>query len=122
MSNEGRESNVELGWDLGRSHPDRSPTAGAEIRIPFRTLKFTDRSPQSWGLNFQRRLRRRNEESFWSPLPRIYSLERVSLAGSLDGLDQLRPGRNLRVKPFAGHRSSTVATAPADGDVTSDST
>ena len=42
--------------------------------------------PQTWGLNFERRLRRRNEESFWAPLPRIYTLDRVSLAGSLDGL------------------------------------
>ena len=55
----------------------------AEFRIPFITLKFPKQDPQTWGLNFQRRIRRRNEESFWSPLPRIYTIERLSLAGTL---------------------------------------
>jgi len=116
ISNEGRESNANWDgiWDVRtRIGPDGWY---AEIRIPFRTLKFTVQDPQTWGLNFQRRLRRRNEESFWAPLPRIYTLDRVSLAGSLDGLTRLRPGRNLRVKPFAAASSSTVGRQPSNGD------
>ncbi len=108
MSNEGREVNAN--WDGVWDVRTRISSEGwfAEIRIPFRTLKFGDRDPQTWGINFERRLRRKNEDSFWSPVPRIYSLERVSLAGSIDDLRQLRPGRNLRVKPFATANSSTV--------------
>ena len=115
MSNEGREVNANWDgiWDV------RTKLAAngwyAEIRIPFKTLKFTDADPQRWGLNFQRRLRRRNEESYWAPLPRIYNLDRVSLAGSIDDLRQVRPGRNLRVKPYAAGSSSTVGTSPSDG-------
>ncbi|MSR21482.1 MAG: hypothetical protein EXR91_11020 [Gemmatimonadetes bacterium] len=117
MSNEGRESNAN--WDGIWDVRTRVTANGwyAEIRIPFLTLKFTERDPQAWGLNFQRRLRRTNEESYWAPLPRIYSLDRVSMAGSLDELRQLRPGRNLRVKPYAAASSSTVGRTPADGNV-----
>ena len=117
MSNEGREINANWDgvWDV-RTRIGRDGWY-AEIRIPFRTLKFSDRDPQTWGLNFERRLRRRNEDSFWSPVPRIYSLDRVSLAGTIEGLRQLRPGRNLRVKPYAATSSSTVGSAPSDGDV-----
>jgi hypothetical protein len=116
MSNEGRESNAN--WDGIWDVRTRITATGwyAEIRIPFRTLKFTDRDPQSWGLNFERRLRRHNEESFWSPLPRIYNLERVSMAGSIQGFERLRPGRNLRVKPFVSAASSTVGRTPSDQD------
>ncbi|HUR33836.1 MAG TPA: DUF5916 domain-containing protein [Vicinamibacterales bacterium] len=116
MSNEGRESNAN--WDGIWDVRTRVGADGwfAEIRIPFRTLKFRVNDPQSWGLNFQRRLRRRNEESYWSPLPRIYTIDRVSLAGTLQDLRQLRPGRNLRVKPFVAASSSTVGTSRSDED------
>jgi len=107
MSNEGRESNAN--WDGIWDVRTRVAEEGwyAEIRIPLLTLRFARGDPQAWGLNFQRRLRRRNEESYWAPLPRIYDLHRVSMAGSLDDLRQLRPGRNLRVKPYTAATSSS---------------
>ncbi|MEQ1909827.1 MAG: DUF5916 domain-containing protein, partial [Vicinamibacterales bacterium] len=113
MANEGREINAN--WDGIWDVRARIASDGwyAEIRIPFKTLKFTDADPQRWGVNFERRLRRRNEESYWSPLPRIYNLERVSLAGSIDGLRQVRSGRNLRVKPYAAGSSSAVGSQPS---------
>ena len=116
MSNEGRENNSN--WDGIWDVRTRVAEDGwyAEIRIPFRTLKFRDGDPQAWGLNFERKLRRLNEDSYWSPLPRIYSLERVSMAGSIDGLRGLRPGKNIRLKPYAQTSSNTVATGRADGD------
>jgi len=116
MANEGRESNVN--WDGIWDVRTRIVEDGwyAEIRIPFKTLKFTAQDPQSWGLNFQRRIRRKNEESYWSPLPRIYNLDRVSLAGAMDGLRQLKPGRNLRIKPFVSASASTVGITPSVRD------
>src|SRR5262249_28277018 len=78
---------------------------------------FAEADVQTWGINFQRRLRRRNEESYWAPLPRFYNLDRVSMAGSITGLRNLRPGRNLRVKPFATTSSSTVGTNRPDGNL-----
>jgi len=117
IANEGRENNANWDgiWDV-RTHV---ATDGwyAEIRIPFRTLKFTRADPQTWGLNFQRRMRRLNEDSYWSPLPRIYNLDRVSMAGTLADLRHLTPGRNLRLKPYAAASSSTVGASPSQGDL-----
>ena len=72
----------------------------AEIAIPFKTLRFPNKDQQSWGVNFQRRIRRKNEASHWSSIPRPYAFNRVSRAGRLEGLVGIRPGRNLYVKPY----------------------
>ena len=116
MTNEGQESNAN--WDGIWDVETRIVETGwyAEIKIPFRTLKFSPAEIQTWGVNFERRLRRLNEDSFWSPLPRIYELERVSLAGTVGGLRGLRPGKNLRFKPYASSASSAVAGRRTDGD------
>ncbi|MEE8487382.1 MAG: carbohydrate binding family 9 domain-containing protein, partial [Gemmatimonadota bacterium] len=57
-----------------------------EFAIPFRTLRFPQSDVQSWGINFQRTIRRRKENSFWAQLPRQFDLNRVSLAGEITGL------------------------------------
>ena len=54
-----------------------------EFAIPFRTIRFPTEDLQSWGINFQRNIRRRNEQSFWAPIPAQYSLTRVALAGEV---------------------------------------
>ena len=116
LANEGRDFNVN--WDGIWAVEARIGETGwtAEIMIPFRTLKFADRDPQTWGINFRRKVRRLNEDSFWSPLPRIYGLERVSMAGTLDGLRGIRAGRNLRIKPYMSTSGSTVGRLPTEGD------
>ena len=116
MSNEGRDQNSN--WDGVWDVQARIGEDGwyAEIRIPFRTLKFGQESLQTWGINFQRRLRRLNENSFWSPVQRIYGLSRVSLAGTVEGLQGLQPGNNLRVKPYALASSSRVGSSANLGD------
>ena len=116
MSNEGREDNSN--WDGIWDVATRITETGwyAEIRIPFRTLKFTAGEFQTWGVNFERKIRRLNEDSYWSPLPRIYDLSRVSLAGTVEGLQRVRPGRNIRLKPYAASGSNTLQGRPTDGD------
>jgi hypothetical protein len=101
MANEGRENNAN--WDGIWDVRTRIAEDGwyAEIRMPFRTLKFTPENAQTWGVNFQRRLRRLNENSHWAPIRRIHQLSRVSMAGTLEGLQGITPGSNLRLKPFA---------------------
>src|SRR5688500_6470910 len=108
MANEGRENNAN--WDGIWDVATRIIETGwvAEIRIPFRTLKFNAADLQTWGVNFERRLRRFNEDSYWSPLPRMYKLERVSMAGTDEGKRGLRPCKNIRVKPYAHSVSRTL--------------
>jgi hypothetical protein len=116
MSNEGRESNSN--WDGVWDVSARIAEDGwyAELRIPFRTLKFSPATEQTWGVNFQRRLRRFNENSYWSPLPRIHGLSRVSMAGTVEGLQGIQPGNNFRIKPYGLVSSSSVAGRANEGD------
>lgn len=116
MANEGRENNSN--WDGVWDVKTRIAENGwyAEIRIPFRTLKFSPAAQQTWGVNFQRRLRRLNENSYWAPLPRIHNLSRVSMAGTLEGLQGIQPGNNFRIKPYVLASSSRRASAAAVGD------
>ncbi len=112
VTNDGRQINAD--WDavwFVKAHIDEEGWT-AEIAIPFRALKFRDQDTQVWGVNFQRSVRRRNEDSYWAPLPRIYELTRVSLAGTLDGLQGVRPGANVRIKPYV----LGTTLPPAGGD------
>jgi len=71
----------------------------AEMRIPFRTLRYGRDEIQTWGINFQRNIRRNNEISYWAPLSRQRNLYRVSEAGSLVGV--VPPAqRNLKISPY----------------------
>src|SRR5262249_3734749 len=62
------------------------------------------------------KLRRLNEDSYWAPLPRIYDIERISMAGTLEGLRGIHAGKNIRVKPYALTSGSRVTTSPMSGD------
>ncbi len=102
MINEGRATNVD--WD-GIWFVKTSRLADgwiAEVAIPLKTLNFQTTDVQTWGMNFHRRLRSngRNEDSYWAPLPRIFDIQRVSLAGTLEDLEEIRPGANLKIKPY----------------------
>jgi len=116
MSNEGRDNNANWDgiWDVSTRIADDGWYA--EIEIPFKTLKFGPEAMQTWGINFQRRLRRLNENSYWSPLRRIHSLSRVSMAGTVDGLEGLKPGANIRVKPYVLGNFNKVAGLDVDQD------
>jgi hypothetical protein len=72
----------------------------AEIRIPFRTLNF-DPSLEAWGINFQRTVRRRNEESLWSGHGRNQGLFSPAHAGRLTGVRDVSQGLGLEVTPYA---------------------
>jgi len=72
----------------------------AEFAIPLRTLRYGPGKTQTWGVNFQRNIRRKREEVFWSPVSRIYNLYRLSSAGELQGLELETP-RNFKVTPYA---------------------
>lgn len=116
MVNEGREVNAD--WDAIWQVRTRITDEGwyAELAIPFTTLKFRDAATQEWGVNFLRRLRRRNEESYWAPIPRIYRLSRVSLAGTLAGLEARPTGLGLRIKPYALASAIRPLTGGTHGD------
>lgn len=118
LGNEGRENNSS--WDGVWFVKTRIVDSGwfAEIAIPFKTLKFPTTDQQTWGVNFSRNIRRKNEETFWAPIPRIYDLTRVSMAGTLEGLEGIRPGLNLKMKPYvvANFAQDSARRWKNDGD------
>jgi hypothetical protein len=72
----------------------------AELVIPFKTLRFAKAEQQEWGVNFLRRARYISEESCWAFVPKRFYIGKVSLAGHLEGIEGVHPGRNLKIKPF----------------------
>jgi hypothetical protein len=95
-------------WDVAATITDDGWTA--EIAIPLTTLRFPDTGQQSWGVNFMRNIRRKNEQVYWAPIPKAYSLTRVSLGGSLVGLQGLDHGLDLKLKPYvvSGVRANRI--------------
>lgn len=84
----------EIGWVL-------------EIDIPFRSVAF-DPNAAAWGVNFQRTVRRKNEESVWTGHLRNQGLRRMSNAGRLVGLTDVTQGHGLEVKPYlAGYSADS---------------
>jgi hypothetical protein len=71
----------------------------AEFAIPFKTLRFAAGKNQVWGINFQRNIRKNNEIDYWAQLPIQFDLKRLSLAGTLSGLNLEKPG-NLKLIPY----------------------
>jgi uncharacterized protein DUF5916/cellulose/xylan binding protein with CBM9 domain len=111
IANEGREVNGS--WDAVWTVATKVGADGwsAELRIPFKTLRFERGADHIWGVNFSRRIRHKNEVDYWSPVPRVYNLYRAGLAGTLGGLPDASQGHNLRLKPWV----AANATRPVGG-------
>ena len=90
-----------LNWDASWSVKAQISEIGwsAEMRIPFKTLRYGNGEKQSWGINFQRNIRRNNEVAYWAPLTRQYDLNRVSEAGTVEGIAPPK-SRNLKFTPY----------------------
>lgn len=107
--------NVNVAWDavatIRTSVNDSSWIV--EMAIPLTTLRFAgEREEQTWGVNFLRRVRRANESSYWAPLDRREVVHRMSRAGTVTGLRGLKPGRNLKLKPYAVSNYAEGSLAP----------
>jgi hypothetical protein len=82
-----------------------------ELELPFRTLNFNP-GVTAWGINFQRTVRRKREESLWTGHERNQGLTRMSSAGRLTGLEKISQGIGLDVKPYV---VGTLSSAPGRG-------
>jgi hypothetical protein len=105
IANEGREVNTSWDgvWTVKTQRSDSGWTV--EMAIPFRSLRYQLGTEDHWGINFARRIRHRNEVTYWAPIPRSFTITRVSLAGLLEGLAISGTSRDLRVKPYAMART-----------------
>ena len=73
----------------------------AEFKIPFYALKYRpEEGEQIWGINFERNIRRKREQSRWQGWGRNFDITDVNQAGQLIGLNKLRNERFVEIKPY----------------------
>ncbi|MEO5742172.1 MAG: DUF5916 domain-containing protein, partial [Vicinamibacterales bacterium] len=113
-SQRGQVSGFNTNWDADWSVRAGITARGweAEFSIPLKTLRYKSGQNQTWGINAMRIIRRRNEQVFLAPVPRGYTLHRVSVAGKLNGLN-LPARRQLQLIPF-GLRSDGLNKTVAE--------
>lgn len=117
MQSAGSGSGFNINWDGAWTVRSKITVQGwsTEFAIPFRTLRYPAATEQAWGINFQRNIRRKNERAFWAPIPRQFNLYRLSLAGSLAGV-QTPALKNLRITPYVLGNALESGVIPADSE------
>jgi hypothetical protein len=69
-----------------------------EIAIPFKSLRFPNKSTQTWGIKIQRSIPRKNEEMYWPPHTRD-SNGFLTQTGTLNIAGPIARGKNIEVMP-----------------------
>ena len=110
-------------WDVRAARTDDGWSA--EFAIPFKSLRYRESGPQTWGINLQRVVRSKNERSFLSGVPASYGgrgINKLSSAATLVGLEVPAQGRNLELKPYAisGLTTNRLATPVVSNDLSGD--
>jgi Domain of unknown function (DUF5916)/Carbohydrate family 9 binding domain-like len=111
----GARGGFNVNWDADWTVRTQTTERGweAEFAVPLKTLRYAVGENRTWGVNAMRNIRRKNEQVFLSPVPRGYTLQRVSSAGKLEGLS-LPPRRDLKLTPFVAGSVSDDRTVAAD--------
>jgi len=89
-----------------------------EAAIPFTTIRFSDDEAPEMGILIERTIRRKNEVVYYPHIGQEFrnGLTQVSQYATLTGLERLRRGRYMELKPFAIAGRSEFG---ADADVSS---
>ena len=69
------------------------------IAIPFKSLRFSAESVQSWRIAVSRTVARRSESAFWPYITRRIN-GFVRQMAALEGLELISPGRNVQLTPY----------------------
>ena len=98
-------------WDVDTGRFDGGWTV--EMAVPFRSLRYAAGREQVWGVQFGRRQRRLNETSHFTPVPISAGpgMFRLSVAGTLVGLEAPEQDVRLEVKPYGIGSLATDLTA-----------
>jgi hypothetical protein len=84
-------------WESAARIDDQGWTV--EMRIPFDQLRFPSRDVYVWGVNFKRTIQRRNEQDYFSWVPKEEN-GFVSRFATLTGVSGIRPGRHFEAVPY----------------------
>ena len=82
-----------------------------EMAIPFKSIRYRSGRSQVWGIQLRRAIRRKNEWTHLTFVPAATGgsggIFRVSMYGTLVGLDLPPAGSNVELKPYAISRLTT---------------
>ena len=85
------------------------------MAIPFKSLRFPSAPVQHWGVAVGRYIARNNETSFWPAITLRVEGFHQQLA-TLEGLEQISPGRNVQLIPYGMFtRARFLDALAADG-------
>ncbi len=107
-------------WDVRTGRFDGGWTV--EMEIPFKSLRYRPGASQIWGFQLGRAIRWKNEQTYLTPVPASAGPGefRLSVAGTLTGVEVQPGNRTLEVKPYAiGSLATDVNAVPRisnDGD------
>ncbi len=89
------------------------------MAIPFKSLRFPNAPAQNWGIGLGRSITRKNEYATWPRVTKRLESYLAQLA-TLEGLEQVSPGRNLQLIPYGMFARSRYldTAAPAFRDNT----
>ncbi len=112
-SNDGQ--NVDSSWDANWWAKTSMDNEGwvAEMKIPFRQLRFEKNSGDVWGLQVIRTIYRNNETDFWQHIPKD-APGLIHLIGEMTGLENIQPKKILDVTPYGVARAETFKAEPAN--------
>ena len=101
------DGNVDLNPDFVFESRGRLVPGGydVEIRIPFKSLRFSGGKVQIWGINVLRRVQHSGYQDSWAPVVRA-SASFMNQSGWIDDLTDLRRGLVLNLTPVATERVS----------------
>jgi hypothetical protein len=97
----------------------------AEMAIPFKTLRYRPSREQTWGIQLRRRIASKNETAYLTQVLPVWgpgAINRLSVAGTLSGMEVPPAALNLEVKPYAASRLTTdlLSQPTLRNDVSSD--
>ena len=84
-------------WDGIGALGDKGWTV--EMRIPFNQIRFPKKDEYVWGVNFKRVVKRKNEISAFSWVPKSEPAF-VSKFARLEGISGISPGRHIEFNPY----------------------
>ena len=94
-------------------HGNRTRGWTVELQIPFRALRFARARVQEWGIDFERVIRRKNEDVYWTNWNRDFDFTQVSQAGTLTGLEDIQQGQRIRLRPYVVGGAESLDATPS---------
>jgi hypothetical protein len=104
---------VDMTWDGIWEYAARIDDQGwtVELRIPFHQLHFRKKDSYTWGVNFFRTIKRKNERTVYSWIPKEES-GYVSRFIDLTGISDIHPRRLVEILPYTVARAEYSPAVP----------